>query len=151
MKLFGFTLLFLNCLMLVCVSKLLSMKSIDSYVMIYSLAPYETFNNKFLVDSALCVQIVSSTNNLSFIYSNPVSVPVYFAFLIVLSGASSKMSNYNCDKDINTILMLPPVMFNGIFAIGLWYFDQVKAGLGFCFCFCFCCFQAVKNYQEEVY
>ena len=40
------------------------------------------------------------------------SVPVYFAFLFVLSGASSKMSNNNCDKVINTILMLPPVMFN---------------------------------------
>ena len=63
------------------------------------------------------------------------SVPVYFAFLIVLSSASSKMSNCNCDKDINTILMLPPVMFNGIFAVGLWYFDQIKAGLGFCFRF----------------
>lgn len=43
MKLFGFSLLFSNWLMLVCVSKLLSMKSIDSYAMIYSLAPYETF------------------------------------------------------------------------------------------------------------
>ena len=43
MKLFGFSLLFLDQLMLVCVSKLLSMKSTDSYVMIYSLAPYETF------------------------------------------------------------------------------------------------------------
>lgn len=134
MKLFGFSLLFLDRLMLVCVSKLLSMKSTDSYVMIYSLAPYENFySNKFLVDSVLCMQIVSSTNNLSFIYSNPVSVPVYFAFLIVLSGASSKMSNNNCDKVINIILMLPPVMFNGIFPVGLWYFYQIKAGFGFFF------------------
>ena len=63
------------------------------------------------------------------------SVPVYFAFLFVLSGASSKMSNNNCDKVINTILMLPPVMFNRIFPIGLWYFYQIKAGLGvFFFC-----------------
>ena len=65
------------------------------------------------------------------------SVPVYFAFLFVLSGASSKMSNNNHERVINTILMLPPVIFNGIFPVGLWYFYQIKASLGVFFFFFF--------------